>query len=514
VSSAYLAVDLGSSSIRVMIGILTGGGTGTPTLTIREAGRYPNVPASRPEGLSWDVAALWRDVQHGLRAGVGMAQAAGAELRGIGVDAWGVDYARLTADGTLRTFMRHHRDADPQLAARTSADRDLAADYAATGVLDQAINTAHQLRQDAAAGIGAADDTILLTADAFVHLLTGRVGAEPSLASTTALLDRGTGDWSPALAAGLPAQLPPIVPTGSSAGRTTAEVTAAIGADRAVPVFAVTAHDSAAAFMAVTDADDQGTGVVSSGSWAVAGVALAAPILTDDACSLGFTQELGAGGDTLLVKNLSGMWLLQQTLREWAETDGEEPGSVETLVRLLTDAGGSAYRGRFDPADPALQAPGGLVARLEEACAAGGAGRPASRADLVRAIVDSLATAYAETLAQVENLTGHRLERVRILGGGARNALLCALTAERTGRPVIAGPVEASIRGVLLQVAIAAGDVPDATAARALAVDDGEGADRLFMPPSTSASSAADDGIPSTARSAAATATTPIGDPA
>ncbi|MCD1269918.1 rhamnulokinase [Microbacterium sp. MEC084] len=511
-STAYLAVDLGSSSLRVMIGILTGGGAGTPTLMIREAGRYPNVPASRPEGLSWDVAALWRDVQHGLRAGVGMAHAAGAELRGIGVDAWGVDYARLPADGTLREFMRHHRDADPHLAARTSAARDVSADYAATGVLDQAINTAHQLRQDAAAGIGATDDTILLTADAFVHLLTGRVGAEPSLASTTALLDRATGDWSPVLAAGLPAQLPPIVPTGCSAGETTAEVTAAIGADRAVPVFAVTAHDTAAAFMAVTDAADQGTGVVSSGSWAVAGVAVAAPILTEDARALGFTQELGAGGDTLLVKNLSGMWLLQQTQREWAEADGEQPGSVETLVRLLADAGRSAYRGRFDPADPALQAPGGLVARLEEACSASGAGRPASRADLVRAIVHSLATAYAETLEQVEQLTGHRLERVRILGGGARNALLCALTAERTGRPVLAGPVEASIRGVLLQVAIAAGDVLDAAAARALAVDDGEGADRLFTPPPSSAARA---GIPAAAsRPAVPAATTPIGDPA
>lgn len=511
VSTAYLAVDLGSSSIRVMVGFLGEDRSGTPTLAIREAGRFPNTPVSRPEGLSWDVPELWEGVLTGLRAGVDVARRAGARLRGIGVDAWGVDYARLTADGTLREFMRHHRDADPVLAGRTSATRDAAADYATTGVLDQAINTAHQLRQDAAAHIGSDDDIILLTADVFVYLLTGRVGAEPSLASTTALLDRSTGDWSAALAADLPARLPPIVPTGTSAGTTTTAVTAAIGAEHALPVFTVTAHDTAAAFMAVTDAADEGTGVVSSGSWAVAGVALPAPILTEQARVLGFTQELGAGGDTLLVKNLSGMWLLQQTLREWAETGDETPGSVHTLVRLLKDASGSTYRGRFDPADPLLQAPGGLIARLEDACAASGAGRPASRADLVRAIVDSLASAYAETLRQVEQLTGRPLARVRILGGGARNELLCALTAEHTGRPVLAGPVEASIRGVLLQVAIAAGDLPDAAAARAVAVDDGEDPDRLYKPSSSTGGQ-----MPAGPASAAvpAVAPIPIGDPA
>lgn len=484
-SSAYLAVDLGSSTIRVMVGVLESGPSGDLTLTVTQALRFPNTPVERAEGLSWDVPALWDGVVRGLRAGVVLAREAGAELRGIGVDAWGVDYARLTADGELRGFMRHHRDADPAAAARTSATRDLAADYATTGVLDQAINTVHQLRQDAAAGIGAPDDTILLTADVFVHLLTGRIGAEPSLASTTALVDRATGDWSPELVEGLRARFPGIVPTGSSAGLTTAEVTAAIGMPHPLPVFAVTAHDTAAAFTSVVGAADHGTGVVSSGSWAVTGVAVADPILTEDARSLGFTQEIGAEGETLLVKNLSGMWLLQQTLREWAAVDGEAPGSLETLTALLADAADSTYAGRFDPADPRLQAPGGLVGRLEDACADGDAGRPGTRADLVRAIVDSLAVAYADALAQAAALTGAPIERVRILGGGARNDLLCALTAERVGRPVIAGPVEASIRGVLLQAAIAAGDLPDAATARRVSVEDGEGPDRLFEPTPT-----------------------------
>lgn len=484
--AAYLAVDLGSSSLRVMIGLLRTDRPGEPILEIREAGRFPNVPVRRPEGLGWDVPSLRDGVLAGLRAGVTAAADAQAPLRGIGIAAWGVDYARLTRAGALRPFMRHHRDADVVLAATTASGRDAAADYAVTGVLDQAINTVHQLRQDLAAGIGAPDDTILLTADVFVHLLTGRIGAEASLASTTGLLDRATGDWSAALAAGLPAVLPPIVPDGSPAGETTDEVTAAIGAHRPVPVYAVTAHDTAAAFMAVTDAADAGTGVVSSGSWGVAGVAIAAPLLEERARLAGFTQEIGAAGDTLLVKNLSGMWLLQQTLREWAEADGRPGPTIEFLTRLLAEAEASDYRGRFDPADPALQAPGGLVGRLEEACVAHGAARPRTRADLVRAIVDSLASAYAETLELAAGFSGQDLRRIRIVGGGARNALLCALTAERSGRTVVAGPVEASVRGVLLQVAIAAGDL-DPAAARGLAVDDGDGPERIIHPASAPA---------------------------
>jgi rhamnulokinase len=491
-TTAYLAVDLGSSSVRVMLGMLGAGPDGHARLTVREAARLANVPVPRAEGLAWDVPALWDGVLAGLASGIAMARAAGARVRGIGVDSWGVDYARLTTDGDVRDFVRHHRDADAELAAETARGRDLARDYAVTGVLDQAINTSHQLRQDAAAGIGDPRDTILPIADLFVHLLTGRVGAEASLASTTALLDRASGDWSYGLAAGLPARFPPVVPTGACVGDTTDEVTRRIGADAPVPVWAVTAHDTAAAFAAVTDADEPGTGVVSSGSWAVVGVALRQPLLTERARRAGFTQELGADGATLLVKNLSGMWLLQQTLREWAAVDAlsdgaptggaTQPGSIDALRELLAEAGRSTYPGRFDPADPALQAPGGLVARLEAACAAGGFTPPASRADLVRAIVDSLAIAWADALDEVERLTDRPVERVRVLGGGARNDLLCALTAHRTRRPVVAGPVEASVRGVLLQLAVAAGDVPGPAAARALAVDDGEAPDRLFLP--------------------------------
>lgn len=485
--SAFLAVDLGSSSGRVMLGLLRADAGDVPLLTISESARFANQPLASPDGLGWNVEALWDSVQSGLREGIDQARRLGARIAGIGVDSWGVDYGRLTVDGDIRPFVRHHRDVDAAQAARSSASRDVAADYTITGVLDQAINTAHQLRQDAADDIGAPDDRILLIADLFVHLLTGATASEVSLASTTALLDRSTGDWSTELAGGLVGILPPVIPAGGPAGMTRPEVTERIGAETPVPVWFTTAHDTAAAFSAIVDAASGGeTAVVSCGSWAVVGVVLERPVLTEAARLAGFTQEVGLGGETLLVKNLSGMWLLQQTMREWSEADGRDGWPVAQLQTLLDEAASSTYPGTFDPADAALQAPGALVDRLERACASRSGEAPQTRADLVRAILESLAVAYAETIDQIEALTGRTLTSVRIVGGGARNELLGALTAQRTGRPVIAGPAEASVRGILLQLAVASGHLPDLDIARGITVDDGDQPIRRYDPATAS----------------------------
>ena len=480
---AFLAIDLGSSSGRVMLGLLwSADGIASPELIVSEAGRFANVPVQTPDGLGWDIRALWQGVLDGLCEGVARAREAGATIAGIGVDSWGVDYGRLTAAGQLRPYVRHHRDVDSAVAARAAAVRDLGADYAVTGVLDQAINTVHQLRQDAVRGIGATDDRILLIADLFVHLLSGVELSEASLASSTALLDRRTETWSTELAAGLPAVLPRIVPAGVRAGDTLPDVTSRIGADGPIPVWSVTAHDTAAAFSAVADAQTgRHTTVVSCGSWAVVGVALDRPLLTELARLRGFTQEVGAEGETLLVKNLSGMWLLQQAMREWASANG---GVTPDLRDLIDDAEASAYTGTFDPADPALQAPGHLVERLERACTKSASQPPRTRGDLVRAILESLAIAYGLALGDIEELTGRAPGSVRLIGGGARNELLCELTARRTGLPVIAGPAEASVHGLLLQLVVASGQLPDLVAARAVTIDDGEPRPRRYDPDS------------------------------
>ncbi|MFS0734925.1 FGGY-family carbohydrate kinase [Microbacterium sp. 1P10UB] len=460
--AAFLAVDLGSSGVRVMLGMLQ------PALDVAEMLRVPTPVTNGADGRGWDLAAIWAAVQDGLAAGMTEADRRGVAVEGIGVTSWGVDYARLTADGDLRPFVRHHRDMTGA-ASPPPSEPDAAGAYAATGVLDQPINTVHQLRRDAADGRGAPDDVVLLVADAVVHLLTGAVAAEASLASTTALVDRRTGDWSSARTADLPARFPRIVPAGASAGVTRPEVAARIGARDPLPVWHVTAHDTAAAFSAVTGAADDRAdlvAVVSCGSWSVVGAALPAPLLTDAARRAGLTQEVGADGDILLAANLSGMWLLQEVIREWGASDEQLGAPPTTLDQLLRDAAVSPYRGVFDPADPSLQAPGGLPDRIVAAAVASSGERPRSRGDVVRTIFESLAASYARTVAHLEHLTGRRVAEVRIVGGGSRIALLGELTAERTGLPVLRGPVEASVIGVLLQLAVASGRAVDLAAAR------------------------------------------------
>ncbi|MBK0417532.1 rhamnulokinase [Leucobacter sp. CSA1] len=505
--SAYVAVDMGSSSGRIMLGTLRGTGAegvpSAPSMTIREVARFANTPLRTAQGLSWDLDAFRRFLEAGLRDAVAAAAAEGSAIRGIGVDSWGVDYARLDEAGELRAFVRHHRDADPDLAAETSRGLDVGDAYERTGVLDQAINTAHQLRQDARAGIGSDGDTAILIADLVVHLLTGRVAAERTLASTTALLDRRDDAWSGRLLAdyGAEVRLPELVSPGDFAGGTSPDLTTRIGAEAPLPVYYVTGHDTAAAFAAVTaaapreptgppdgsapsagSAAGRSWGVVSCGSWAVVGLAVPQPILTSEARQRGFTQELGAEGDTLLVKNLSGMWLLQELTREWAAEDGLATWPLAALQELLAGARESPYRGRFDPADPSLQAPGDLSRRIGDGCEAAGHDRPRDRIETVRAVLVSLAAAYARALAEAAELAGTTVDAVRIVSGGSRNTVLCELTARYTGLPVVAGPPEASARGVLLQLAVAAGELPSLAVARTIDIDDGETAGHLGVP--------------------------------
>ncbi|MEV8268681.1 FGGY-family carbohydrate kinase [Microbacterium sp. NPDC076911] len=490
VAPAWLAIDLGSSSGRVMLGVRQCADernrtdrTPSPTLVITEAARFTNVPLDTEHGFGGDIGSLWISVREGLRAGIAEATKRRAVVvQGIGVDSWGVDYARVTSTGEIRPFVAHHRDVDTRLAAQASAARDAARDYAEAGVLDQAINTVHQLRRDERDGRGSADHTILLIADLFVYLLTGVAAAEVCLASSTALVDRATGTLSVSLAADTHAKLPPIARGGERAGNLLPGVAAEIGAPERLGVWFVTAHDTAAAFSAVVDAgESHSTAVISCGSWSVVGAAVERPYLKERARRAGLTQEMGAAEHTLVAKNLSGMWRLQQTMREWAERDGKDELTVGDLRELLADAAESPYRDIFDPADPIFQTPGSLAQRLEAACRAHEGTEPASRADLVRAILESLASAYALTLTQLERLTGQQFGSVRIIGGGARNELLATLTSEYTGLPMHAGPVEASSRGVIYQPMPATGHVGDLAAARKLTADDGENLDLHFL---------------------------------
>lgn len=476
---AYAAVDLGASSGRVMVGFVEVGVDGDRRVRMSEVHRFANGP--QPDSLlpgatlRWDADRLFDETLHGLAAAVRAAGAEGRELTGIGVDSWGVDYAVLPRDATAAPdstdvpratsvpTVDHHRGADPAGPAEAEAAVGAARAYAVSGIPPQPINTSYRLRADRARradpSTGGDGGTVLLVPDLWVHLMSGATGAERTIASTTQLLDAQTGDWSAELVESWQLEafhLPETVAPGAPAGVTLPWVTERIGAAHPVPVFRVAGHDTASA-LAFAIPDD-GQLLVSSGSWSLAGLSLSAPVLTDEAFAAGLTNERGVGDSTLLLRNLSGLWLLGECTRQWSIEAGRMLDPVD-LVRQAAEFPAPAVAAPvFDVGDERLLAPGDMPERIARLCVE--AGRPAPEGILgtVRSIVESLAVAYAESVELLAAVTGISARSVRIVGGGSRNALLCRRTAELTGLPVVAGPAEASAFGNLAVQLVAAGE--------------------------------------------------------
>ena len=460
----HAAVDLGASSGRVMLGRWADG-----RLELTEVHRFPNGPIMQDGRLRWDAERLFEETIVGLAEAVRIAAAAGGVLDGIGVDSWGVDIALVgVGTGTAFPTVLHHRGADADGPARAAMLVDAVTAYSVTGVLEQTINTSYQLRSRAeeleARRADGDRPTVLLVPDLWVWLLTGVVGAERTIASTTQLLDQGTGDWAAELIRrwGLDGfDFPPVVAPGTVAGPTTPEVTARLGSSVPIPVHRVAEHDTASALAFARP--DGAELLVSSGSWSLAGVCLPAPVLTERARAAGFTNEAGVAGSSLLLRNLAGMWLLTECARAWSAEDGSAVDLVELVAavsELERDAATDVTPAVFDVADPRLLVPGDMPERIATLCRETGQRPPGGRSDVVRSVVESLAVAYAETVRACEAITGVTIRSVRIVGGGSRNRLLCARTAARTGLPVTAGPAEASALGNLAVQLVAAGHAP------------------------------------------------------
>lgn len=469
----HAAVDLGASSGRVMLGCWDG-----VALELIEVRRFTNGPIDDGGRLRWDATRLFEETLLGLTEAVRIAAAAGSTLAGIGVDGWGVDtglVSRTIVSGAVPRVL-HHRGADPSGPAAAAELVDTATAYAVTGVLEQAINTSFQLRSLAEESGGrarASARTVLLVPDLWVHLLTGAVGAERTIASTTQLLDARTGGWSAELIDrwGLRGfDFPSVDAPGTLAGQTSPAITTRMGATAPIPVYRVAGHDTASALAFA--APDGRQLLVSSGSWSLAGLCLPAPRLTEAARLAGFTNEAGVDGTWLFLRNLAGMWLLTECARTWSAEDGRTLDPVALVDAAAdadggastTDASGAVRSPVFDVGDPRLLVPGDMPTRIAELCRTAGQSVPVGRVGTVRSIVESLAAAYAETASACEALTGVRLDSVRIVGGGSRNELLRRRTAARTGLPVLAGPVEASALGNLAVQLVAAGHAPSLAA--------------------------------------------------
>lgn len=420
----FAAVDIGASGGRVMAGHVEDG-----TIRLEPAHRFPNGVLERDGHLRWDLDGLFAQVQVGLSKV--------PEAASIGVDTWAVDYGLLDDDGRLLADPIAYRD-DRTASVLDRVHAAVAPDelFAVNGLQFLPFNTIYQLAAEELLDRAA---HVVLLPDLLAHWLGGRLATELTNASTTGLLDVTTQQWSTELLGRLgldPSLLPPIAPPGTEAG------TASGGA----PIIRVGSHDTASAVVGVPATTDR-FAYIASGTWSLVGLELDAPVLTDDARLARFTNEVGVDGRTRFLRNVGGLWLLQECLREWHRGDFDEL----LLAAAAVPAGGPT----IDVDDPAWIPPGDMPRRIAER-----GGRDLDQPATVRCILDSLAVAHARTIEEAARLAGCAVDVVHIVGGGSQNALLCQLTADAVGLPVVAGPVEATAIGNVAVQARAAGVLP------------------------------------------------------
>lgn len=434
---AVAAVDLGATSGRVMIGRV-----GDGVLELEQVARFLNGPVERSDGWHWDLAALWGNVYVGLTEALRREPA----IESVGIDSWAVDYGLLGIDGEMLAEPFHYRD------ERTARGVDAVHAvvpfeglYRRNGLQFLPFNTLYQYAADARL---AEAETSLLIPDLLAERLTGRSVAERTNASTTGLLDVQTGQWDLALAEvlGIPDRiLPPLIDPGETIGLAPAEL-------GSLPVIAVGSHDTASAVVAVPLSSPRAA-YISCGTWGLVGLELPAPIVTDAARTANFTNEGGVDGRVRFLHNVTGLWLLSETVRAWTERDG----AAVDLPELLTAAARQPVPARlFDADDSSLAAPGDMPARIAAVLGVPEPG-PDERPSFARIIVESIADAFARTVRTAGDLADREIDVIHLVGGGALNALLCQATADRSGLPVLAGPVEATALGNVLVQARALG---------------------------------------------------------
>jgi len=447
------AIDLGASSGRVVAGHGTAGG-----FALREVHRFANQPRTAGGVLRWDARALFAGILDGLRA-------AGREhgpLDAVAVDGWGVDYGLLDGDGVLIADPANYRDprTGPSYAAVTETAGgvggvDAARLYQATGTAAHPFNTVFQLMAEAGSAELRAARHALLVPDLMTYWLSGQLGTELTNASTTGLLDPRTMTWAAPVAAalGVPTGLFPRFRTaGELAGPLAPGPAAGLGLDRPPQVVIGPSHDTAAAVAGVPAADEA-FAFVCTGTWALAGVELPAPVITAAGRQADFTNEVGIDGTIRFLRNVTGFWLLQECVREW-EAQGRRV-DLDELTRAAGHVPGR--RALIDVQDPGFAAPGAMTARIIRACLRTSGVTLSAEAEILRCILDSMAVAIRHAVRDAVRVTARAVRTVHVVGGGVANPLFCQLTADACGLPVVAGPTEAASWGNVLVQARALG---------------------------------------------------------
>jgi rhamnulokinase len=455
-AATFLAADLGAESGRIVLGRFEGAG-----LVVRELHRFPNrvVPVGR--GLHWDLPGLLEEIKRGMV----IASAIENPPSSLGVDTWGVDFGLLARDGTLLELPRAYRDPSTEGALESFLSlvpREQV--YERTGIQFLPFNSLYQLHAMARARSPQLQvaDAVLFMPDLFHYLLTGRRATEFTFATTTQLCNARTRDWDELLleALGLPRRLfQDIVPTGTSLGPLRDEVREETGLD--AEVIAVGTHDTASAIAAVP-AEQPESAYISSGTWSLVGTEVLEPVITAESLRFNFTNEGGVGNRFRLLKNVMGLWLLQRCRHAWG-IEGSD-----AYERLVAAAAEAPPAGSFvDPDDPSFFNPPDMPDAIRSFCERTEQPVPRTQAEIVRCVLQSLAFKYRLVLEQLDKVCGRTARVVHVVGGGARNGLLCRLTADATGLPVLAGPEEATALGNLIVQAHVSGAVESLDAGRA-----------------------------------------------
>lgn len=454
----HVAVDLGAESGRIIVGILD-----EERISLQETCRFPNRIVQLPTGLHWDITGLWREIVGGLKKTSRWLDDNGVEALTIGVDTWGVDWALLTTGGDLSGLPHAYRDPRNAAAFQEVLDRIGASTiYQTTGIQLMQINTLFslyaQLKSDAQAVHAA--DRLLFIPDLLHYWLSGRCAVELTIASTSQMLNVATRDWDRALceAVGIPPSLlHEIVPPATALGPIRSELATATRLSDKIQVVVPASHDTGSAVAAVPARPDTNWAFISSGTWSLLGAELDEPCVNQAAEQAMFTNELGVGGTVRFLKNIAGLWLVQQCRQEWLD-QGQE-FTYADLTRRAESA--DAFRTLVHPDWAPFALPGDMLNKINQYARSTGQPECETPGQFVRCCLESLAFAYRRVLLAMESVLDRQFDVVHIVGGGGQNTLLNQLTANAIGRPVIVGPFEATAMGNALVQAMADGTVRD-----------------------------------------------------
>ena len=459
----YIAVDLGAESGRVMLGSITDGRLG-----LEEVCRFANGPVDVQGSLRWDFERLLSEIKTGIGQA---ARHADGRVLGIGVDSWGVDFGLIGGDGALLEAPYHYRD------SRTNGMMEKAFEllpkrqvYEHTGIQFMQLNSLYQLlaMRLADAETLAKAKKLIFMADLISYFLCGRAFAEYTLASTSQMMDMKTGQWSRPIfeAMSLPLQImPEIVMPGTIVGPFADEVADEIGCGK-IPVIAIGSHDTASAVLGVPGRGDKWA-YLSSGTWSLMGVELPQAVVDDKSFEYEFTNEGGVENTIRLLKNIMGLWLVQECKRQW-QRDGDDL-SYGQITQMASDA--EPFFGHIDCDCSDFLAPGDMPARINKHLSDTGQKPTNDKGQMVRLVLESLALKYRSVLTAIEGVTGRTADVLHIVGGGIKNELLCQFTADATGKKVVTGPIEATASGNILMQAKATGQVRSLDEARQIIRD-------------------------------------------